>query len=136
MTEKYQYLDTHIEYRIPNPYELPVFLIGVTVGILVWSAWGESRKRKLISLSILLVGMCLCWRLKVEEVWWNFSHPINYADGPAKAGVLFFGWLVVLIIHILPVTVLLICANRMFKFVAKLARPDQASKKPDGGAAA
>jgi hypothetical protein len=85
-----------------NPYDLPWLLAGIGSGVLAGSLNRAFPLRPAAQLLIVAIGALLCWRIALQSVDWAYSHPFNPNDGGAKSFVYLFGWIVGIIVLILP----------------------------------
>lgn len=85
-----------------NPYDLAWLLAGIGSGVLAGSLKQGLSFRPLAQLLIVALGAFLCWRIALQSVDWAYSHPFNPNDGGAKAFVYLFGWVVGIVVLIVP----------------------------------
>ena len=85
-----------------TPYDLPWLIVGIFTGLLSGSLSPGTRLRLAIQIFVIAIGTYVCWRLSIQSVQWAYDHPFNPNDGAAKTFVYLFGWLIALVLVILP----------------------------------
>lgn len=89
-----------------NPYETPIFALGLLAGIVAGLISGKEIIRWLNRVYILLSAAFISWLLEIHLVDSAYTHPFDPNDGGPCAFAALFGWLAALIYPILPVFIL------------------------------
>jgi hypothetical protein len=90
-----------------NPFTLPLYIIGISSGVISALISNRIKYSRIIKVIILLIGASICWVLQIESVEWAYNHPFNPNDGGAKTFVSLFGGIANLIWPILPMFVVI-----------------------------
>lgn len=80
-----------------NPY-MP-YLYCIPGFIAIMSAF---PKRRILRILFIIIAAGIYWAILPKYVSWAYTHPFNPNDGAALSFAALFGWLVGLIILILP----------------------------------
>ena len=85
-----------------NPFETPIFALGLLGGIIAGLIPGNQPLRWLNRIYILLSASCGCCLLFMFYTDWAYTHPFNPNDGAPRVFTGLFGWAAALAYPILP----------------------------------
>jgi hypothetical protein len=80
-----------------NPYT--IVMVGIPI---ILSIIASLSKRRLIKWILLIFATAIYWILLVQYVDWSYTHPFNPDDGGPRSMAATFGWLIGIVIVIIP----------------------------------